>query len=237
MRTTNSLLLAIPLGAGLLVIGCLALDLPGAAERPASLFSMSINGHPVEMENAAVARSSIDVNGALELIDVEPAKVVFLETVVLQGTVGDKKEAIRELRILADDDAIGVLSLALADDNRQVQKAALEALSRIGTDGALAAIASASATGDPRLRARATEALAMTGGYSAVDYIELALSDEDPRVRLAAAESLGDIGDSRSINIISGALRDPDPDVRRRAAELLDQLDDDALFHALYPAR
>jgi HEAT repeat protein len=56
------------------------------------------------------------------------------------------------------------------------------------------------------------------------------------RVRATAVAALGDLNGSHAVNIISQALRDPDPEVRERATELLEELNDDALFHALYPA-
>ena len=219
----------------MLIAGSLAFDLPDAEKRPAPSFSLSVNGRAIDIEKSADLEATIDVSGSLESIDVEPARVVFLETVVLQGAVGDKKAAIRELRRIGDKDATAALSVALSDDDPRVRKAAIEALSLIGSDDALAAIASASRDSDPRQRARAAEALGFAGGYSAVDYLELVLRDDDERVRAMAVEALADIGDSRSINIISVALRDPDPEVRERAAELLDQLNDDALFHAVFP--
>lgn len=228
-RRTN-LLVLIPLGAGLLFAGSLAFDPPGAAKRPAPSFTLFVNGDPL------FAEQEIDVQEALASIPMEAARTEFLETVILQGTVGDKKAAIRELWHLGDSEAVAILSIALGDDDPRVRKAAFEALSRTGGDEALAAIASATRDSDPRIRARAAESLANAGGYSAVDYLELALRDDDPRVRATAAEALADIADSRSINIISAALRDEDPEVRQRAVEVLDRLNDDALFHAIYPA-
>ena len=230
MRKTNSFLVLVPLGVGLLFLGNLAFDPPGALLRPAPSFTMLVNRIPFAPEQ------SVDVSGSLASIDIEPAKTLFLETVILEGTPGDKKVAIRELRKRQDADAIAVLSIALGDSDPRIRKAAFEALSRIPGDEALAAIASAARDSDPLTRARAAESLANAGGYSAVDYLELALRDDDARVRATATEALGDLGDSRSVNIISMALRDPDPDVRQRAAEMLDQLNDDALFHALHPA-
>jgi hypothetical protein len=231
MRKKNSLLVAIPLGVGLLVFGSLSFEPPGAVKRPAPSFSLFVNDQPVAIDR------EVDVKDVLVTIEFEPAKALFLETVVLQGTVGDKKAAIRELRKIGDSDSIAVLSTALADEDPRVRKAAFEALSRIGGDEALAAIASATASNTPQTKARAVETLANAGGYSAVDYLELALRDDDVLVRAAAVDALGDIGDSRSVNIISAALRDPDPEVRERAVEMLDELNDDALFHALNPPR
>lgn len=226
------LLLLAPLGAGLLYVVSPAPDAPVTdrvtAESP----------RPVDAARGADAGPQLDVADIVATeIDYAPAKAAFLETVVLQASPGEKKSAIRELRLLGTDTAVRALSLALTDDDDRIREAALEALAAIGSDEALAVIASALRSEKPVDRAIAAEALALSEGYSAVDYLERFLHDEDPRVRAAAVESLGDIGDGRSLDIISMALRDNDPEVRERAVEILDQLDDEALFHTLYPKR
>lgn len=227
----TSLFALIPLGAGLLVVGSLATDPPGAERRPApSLLTP-------EFAEPADEAPTIDVRAAVESIEAEPIRAAFLETVISQGAVGDKISAIRELSRLPDDDAAAILSYALTDEDSRVRRAAAAALARIGSDEAHAALASGMNDDDASRRAQAVESLARAGGYSAVDYLELALKDEDARVRATAIEALGDIGDSRSVNIIGAALRDEDPEVRQRAAEMLDQLSDEALFHAVYPLR
>lgn len=228
MKTTKSLLW-VPLGAGLLYLGGLAPDPPGARQSPATV--------PMDL----VAVDGIDEPASVPVAEAlrrefayEPARAVLLETVVLQGTVGDKKAAIRELRHLGNDDAVQALSQALVDDDPRIRRASLEALSAIGSDAALAAIASLSGDGAATARAEAVEALGNAGGDSSAAYLARLLGDDDPRVRTAAVESLGDVGDSRAIYAISRALRDPDPGVRRRAAEVLDELDDEALFQTLF---
>jgi len=165
-----------------------------------------------------------------------PEATMFFEAVIYQGTVGEKKEAIRELRRLGTPSAIQTLSLALSDDDTRVSNAAMEALSRIGGDEALAAIASASMDEDSRVRGKAAYAMAMAGGYSSTEYLKMALQDEDPRVRVSVIDSLGDIGDDYSIRVIQRALQDPDIEVRERALEVLDELESDAAFQALFPA-
>lgn len=167
--------------------------------------------------------------------DVDKAVALFFETVLMLGDLGERKEAIRELRRLATPDAVSALSFALGDEDERVRKAAVEALSRIGGDQALAAIASMSRHQDPRARGKAAEALAAAGGDSAAEYLQLALYDDDPRVRAAVLDSLGDVGDERSMQTIRQALDDPDPEVRERAIDVLDELEDDAAFRALFP--
>ncbi len=219
----------IPLGAGLLMVSSLATDPPGAERRPAPSFP------PLEYSQPVVEQPSFDVRAKVDSIEAEPIRAAFLETVISQGTVGDKIAAIRELRQLPDAAAVAILSLSMNDEDPRVRRAAAAALARIGSDDAHAALASGMYDHDPSRRAQAVDYLAMAGGYSAVDYLDLALRDDDARVRASAIEALGDIGDSRAVNIIGSALRDEDPEVRERAAEMLDQLSDEALFHAVYP--
>lgn len=166
---------------------------------------------------------------------VPPAEaMLFFEGVILRGTVGEKKEAIRELRRVGTTSAVQTLSVALGDEDARVRKASLAALAEIGGDEALAAIASASALDDPTVRARATQALAAAGGTSAAEYLSLALHDEDARVRAAAVASLGDLEDSNYLPMIRQVLDDPDPRVRERAVDILEDLEDDASFRALF---
>ncbi len=165
----------------------------------------------------------------------KPYAIDFLETVLLRGEIGEKKEAIRTLRNDATPAAVQALSFALSDRDRRARDAAIEALGAIGSDEALAALASAGGVDNPVERAAVTYAMAASGAASARAYLDAALEDDDPRVRLAAAEALGDLGDDASRRRIQAAMNDPDPAVRERAVEILEDLDDEAMFRALFP--
>lgn len=157
----------------------------------------------VEKDNTADADDRIP--GSLWIFSegsaLVPAATAYFEVVMQEGSVGEKREAITNLRRLGTPEAIQSLSLALGDEDSRVRNAALEALSQIGGDEALAAIASASVHDNARVRADATHAMAMVDGYSSIEYLNLALHDESPMVRSAAIDSLGDIGDDRSIGV------------------------------------
>ena len=165
----------------------------------------------------------------------KPYAIDFLETVLLRGRIGEKKEAIRTLRNEATPAAVQALSFALSDTDKRVRDAAIEALGAIGSDDALAALASVAGTDNPVERAAVAHAMATSGGASALAYLDTALRDDDPRVRLAAAEALGDLGDGSGRSRIQAAMKDPDPAVRERAVEILEDLDDEALFRTLFP--
>lgn len=239
MKKPSLFVLALlPLGAGLLFLGDLV-PTPVAERAPAA--TPLLDAVPEDSERLVeMTQEPRDFTAGIAYV---PARVVYLETLLLEGDLGQRRQAIRDLEALGDrlghrlddSDAVAALSIALADEDKRVVTAALEALARVGTDDALAAIASAQLDSDPRIRSGAAEAFGSADSYSSVDYLNLALRDDDPGVREAAIESLADLGDSRSINIIGEALRDADPAVRERAAELLDEMSDEAMFHALFP--
>ena len=155
MTSRTALIVLFPLGAGLLVAGSLALDPPDAERRPAPSISMSVNGRAVDLDELTDLETTIDLTGALESIDIEPAKALYLETVISQGAVGDKIAAIHELGRISDDDAVAILSLALTDEDPRVRRAAAAALARDGSDAAHAALASGMRDYDPARRAQA----------------------------------------------------------------------------------
>lgn len=191
------------------------------------------------VENADDADAAERIPGSLWIFSegsaLAPAAMLYFEAVLLEGNVGEKKEAIRELRRLGTPDAVQTLSVALGDDDPRVRNAAMDALSLIGGDDSLAAIASASMHEDPLVRGKAADAIAMADGYSSTEYLKIVMQDEDPRVRASVIDSLGDIGDERSLQVIQQALQDPDPTVRERALEVINEINDDAAFRALFP--
>lgn len=232
----TSLLIAFPLGAALLYLGSTASTPPNVERRPATLPEVPVpSAAQPDDRRADLALAEMDIAELVAGVDYLPARYGVLETVLEQGTVGERKAAVRELRHLATEAAAQTLSIALGDNDPRVRNAAFEALSQIGGDAALVVIASATADPDPALRMQAIESLGAAGGYSAADYLERALQDDDARVRAMAVLALGDLDDSDSVNIMSRALRDPDVEVRERALEMLDELNDDALFRTLYP--
>mgnify|MGYP001556584025 CR=1 FL=1 len=193
----------------------------------------------VAVDSADDVRGNEPIPGALWIFArgaaFAPAATAYLEIALFEGSLAEKREAIRELGRLGTPEAIQVLSLALSDEHRAVRGLALEALSRIGGDDALAAIASMAAEADPFARGKAAQAIAMAGGDSARAYLDLALRDADPRVRAAAIESFVELNDERTRSLVRSALQDPDPKVRARAVDVLENLEDEAAFDALYP--
>lgn len=164
---------------------------------------------------------------------VEATAKLFFEAVILNGSVAEKKEAIRELRRLGTADAVEILSLAVSDDDSRVNGPALEALAAIGSEAALAAIASATADADPWVRGEAINALSSGDSESALAYLELAFNDPDPNVRLAVIEAFADNPNDQSAAILSLALSDDDPAVRMFAAEALEDIGGRIEYEAL----
>lgn len=159
----------------------------------------------------------------------------FFETVLLRGSIGEKKQAIRQLRIDGTVPAVQALSFALGDGDQRIRDAAVEALAAIGSDEALAALGGMSGTDMPLDRAAAARAIAASGNVSAGAYLDRALVDDDVRVRMAATDALGNLDNEAGRRHLRSALEDPDPAIREQAAELLEDLDDEAMFRTLFP--
>jgi vesicle coat complex subunit len=166
-----------------------------------------------------------------------PASTIFFEAVLYFGTLAEKKEAIRELKRLATNEAVQSLSLALHDAEPRVRDAALEALSSIGSDDALAAIASTTQDTDPWIRNEAVNALSSGNADSAMQYLQMAMDDPDPRVRVTVVDALTDIPSEHAATVISRALNDPDEQVRERALDALDEVQATIAFDALMQVR
>ena len=161
---------------------------------------------------------------------------LLIETTLLQGEFSRRRDAVRQLRRIANDDAVRLLSLALADPDARIRDAAEEALAAIGSKEALAVLASAAAHGDAASRADALVALSTADGMLAPGLLAQALEDPDPRVRATTVHALGNVDAPGSRQLLRQALADPEETVRQAALDVLAELDDDAAFHALFPA-
>jgi hypothetical protein len=158
------------------------------------------------------------------------------EATLLNGEFSERRATVRELRRLANDEAIRLLSFALADADERIRDAAAESLSAIGGDEALAALAASAVGSDIETRADAAFDISQAGGVSASGYLATMTADPDPQVRVAAVQALAELGAPDSAAVIRRALDDPDQAVRREASEALKDLDDDAYFRAMFPA-
>ena len=159
----------------------------------------------------------------------------FFETVLLRGSIAEKKQAIRQLRSDGTVPAVQALSFALGDEDERIRSAATEALAAIGSDEALAAIGSMISIDSPLDRAVAAQAIGTSGSASAMAYLDQALLDDDVRVRMAATDALGSLDSDAGRHSLRAALDDPDPAIREQAAELLEDLDDEVMFRILFP--
>jgi hypothetical protein len=157
------------------------------------------------------------------------------EATLLDGEFSERRATVRELRRLANDEAIRLLSFALADPDERIRAAAAESLAAIGGDEARAALAATGVGSNSKSRAAAAYDIAQAGGASASGYLATMMADADPQVRAAAVQALGELGAPDSAALIRRALDDPDQAVRRAAFETLEDLDDDANFQAAFP--
>ncbi len=217
-------------------------DLDGATRLPAGALPLADLVERLladESYQLHVTGSSGARRGALWIFadgaSIPPEARELIETTLLQAEFSERRAAVRELRRLANADAVRLLSFALADADERIREAAAESLAAIGGDEALAALASAGASGDSAARASAAEMIALSGGESALDYLANAMNDPDPRVRAAAVQALGDLDTAGALALIRRAAEGPDVSVRRGALDVLEELDDDAMFRAVLP--
>ncbi len=166
---------------------------------------------------------------------IPPEARELIEKTLLQAGFSERRAAVRELRRLANPDAVRLLSFALADPDERIREATAESLAAIGGDEALAALASAGASGDTAARANAAEMIARSGGESALGYLSNAMNDPDPRVRSATVQALGDLDSADAVALMRRAAEDPDLSVRRDALDALEELDDEAMFRSVLP--
>jgi hypothetical protein len=213
-----------------------AVPLPGEALPLPEFVDRVLTGssYQLHVTNAADPR-----RGALWIFSagdaIPPDAALLFETALLQADVGERREAVRQLRRIGNDDAARLLSLALADPDARIRAAAEEALAAIGSMEALAVLTSAAANGDTATRAEATVALSTTDRADALDDLARGLADPDPRVRATTVHALGNLDAPASRQLLRRAFDDPDETVRQAALDVLAELDDDALFRAVFP--
>jgi len=165
--------------------------------------------------------------------EVASLATVFYESILLRGDVREKKDAIKALRKIGTGEAVAALSMALTDEDEDIQIATIRALARVGGEDALAAIASIAQDDDPWIRSEAADALAQVGGASSSQYLDLAMQDEDPAVREAIVEAIVDDHGVNAIQALTNALSDPDPNVRMMAVDVLEEIGGHAAYAAL----
>ncbi len=124
------------------------------------------------------------------LRDDPSSDVSRLESVLRNGNVEDREQAVIALGKLDHASAVALLSQALADSSAEVREAAIMSLAEIGGTDAAQALAVALRDNDPRVREQAVDALGDVGGQVATHLMQQALRDDVAFVRQAATEML-----------------------------------------------
>ncbi|MEH2180247.1 NACHT domain-containing protein, partial [Nostoc sp.] len=174
----------------------------------------------------------------------------WTETVALMlGLVGDKRQALRVVKLALDVDL--QLGARLAGEvKREHQKETVdlilkldihkllkvEFLSITHSEDAVTFLINALQHEYSSVRWSATEALGEIGNQKAVSALINALQDEDSSVRWSAAKALGKIGNQEAVSALINALQHEDSDVRRSAAEALGKIGNQEAVSALINA-
>lgn len=95
---------------------------------------------------------------------IPPESELLFETTLLHGEFSDRREAVRQLRRISNEDSARLLSYALVDPDPRIRSAAEEALSATGDVDAIAVLNSSALYGSTAVRIGAVEALSEQGG-------------------------------------------------------------------------
>jgi HEAT repeat protein len=153
----------------------------------------------------------------------EPSNVAFLERALAHADARVRRAAVDALAQLGAADAADAVSFALADEERDVQLAAVRALGQLRVGAPLVDVVSAAR--DPGLVAAALRALGDADGDLAFGAAHPLLKHADPSIASSAVEAIGRLGPRRK-DAIFEALDHPDVDVVKSAlAEIALDLD------------
>lgn len=115
------------------------------------------------------------------------------------AAIGDPRSA-AEIR----QEARGAVASALADEEREVQLAAIRALGSLGHGDALSNLVAS--VSDPEIVAAAASALSQADAARALDVCSALVSREEPAIASAAVQALGVIGGTRADEGLARAL-------------------------------
>jgi HEAT repeat protein len=216
------------------------------AERAAELVT-SVDAEAPLAAAACVVFAALAEEGSFS-----PARLRFLERAIASTDPRVRRHAVEALAVNPTDEVVDVLQLGLADEERDVQLAAMRALGRAGRsepieililgarDGelvasglsALAEVDEASSVAlagklvdarDALVACAAVDALGRAGGEVARAGLLRALVHADPDVVRLAITELGAPNTEAEREAIARCLRHPSPSVRRSAVDAIGQ--------------
>jgi HEAT repeat protein len=169
----------------------------------------------VEVEGPLASAACVVFAALAEEGPFPPARLRFLERALASTDPRVRRHAVDALAVNPTDDVVDVLQLGLADEERDVQLAAMRALGRAGRSEPIEILILGARDGE--LVASGLSALAEYDEPSAVSLAGRLVDARDPLVACAAVDALGRAGGEQARRSLLGALAHPDADVVRLA--------------------
>jgi HEAT repeat protein len=136
-------------------------------------------------------------------------------------------------RMVAHQDARGLIRALDYDRDAEVRRQAAEALGLLGDEQALAPLVFCLNDEDLDVRKAAARALGQIGDPRAVDALTALVGQEPEDLAAVAVEALGDIGDAEATPTLIAALVDEDPTLREVSSQALAKIGAGAAFALL----
>ena len=136
----------------------------------------------------------------------------------------DRLQAVRQLLQAADPTGIGLLLVALRDQDAGVRAKAAEALGQLATLVVMRPLIQASADTAPPVRHSATQALRAFSGPNASLLLLPSVQHADPDTCMLIIDSLAEIGDERDVEALLDLLHNQNEKIREAAVRALGKI-------------
>lgn len=153
-----------------------------------------------------------DVAHVLSRLDSSSA-IELLKRGLHAGNPRTRRAAIQALAMANSADLAQLIGYAIADEDIDVQIAAVRTLGQLGTSEANAPLCTALDSPFASIRAEAALALGRRDASSAIPRVRMLLDDEEPIVVAAALDALALLGDSEVATAVERALSHPDNEI------------------------
>ena len=128
-----------------------------------------------------------------------------------------RRVVVQALAVARGSEVSDLIGYAVADEDVDVQIAAVRSLGQMGDTSATSALRTALASSFPSIRAEAALALGSRGDTAASSALHALLEDEEPVVMAAAIDALAALGDQRVAEVMDRAFDHDDDEVFQAA--------------------
>jgi HEAT repeat protein len=175
-----------------------------------------------DLVESALARADLDGPGGADIAQVlsrlaSNGAVEVLKRGLHSGDPRTRRAVVQALAMADATDVAQLIGYAVADEDIDVQIAAVRTLGQLRTSEANAPLRTALESPFPPIRAEAALALGRRDASTAIPQIRALLEDSEPVVIAAALDSLAWLGDSEVEAAVERALSHPDQEVFQAA--------------------